>query len=69
MKKDATNKFQLSDWVEMTDDGRKQFRPPYEGTVTGFSRDKRFVRITKRNQKSQGTYHPSFWYVVRRECL
>lgn len=60
-------KFELSDVVEATETYRKQFPPPYRGTVTGICRDPNFVRITKTDQKIATKHHIDFWYVARRD--
>jgi hypothetical protein len=65
-RKAAKDKFEIGDFVEMVDESRKGFAPPYEGTVTGWSRDPLMVGITKRDRKAQSLWHMDNWYVVRR---
>ena len=65
-RRSAKDKFELGDSVEMVDEIRKGFRPPYEGTVTGWSRDPLMVGITKRDRKAQSVWHMDYWHAVRR---
>ena len=62
----AKDKFEIGDFVEMATAIRKSFPPPYEGTVTGWSKDPLMVGITKRDRETQTVWHMDYWYVVRR---
>jgi hypothetical protein len=67
----ARNKFELGDRVGVTALGTQRHigQESLRGTVVGFSRDTKCVRIIKDGTKYPMTYHQDFWYVVSRVAL
>ena len=64
---DAGRKFRIGDRVRTTVEWKRRAQPkvwPEEGTVCGFSRDGRLVRVKRDAVKRASSYHPDFWVLA-----